>query len=183
MIFAKRHSRVSCRFFCPVVFSGGFTLIELLLVTVLMMVLAGLSVPNLSRNFSSFSFDQAGKHVGYLMRYAQSLAIVHQEDYQFCFSADRSRYWLEQEAESVVGGLAQENLDQEKKFEKLSGDKGREFSLPSGVSAEAEKACVRFYPDGTMDKAQMILTNADQKKIIISTQERRGQIDVFSPTQ
>lgn len=158
-------------------------MIEVLLVVTLMMALAGLSIPSLSKHFSSFSFDQTGKHISYLMRYGQSLAIVHQRDHQFCFSADRSRYWLEQEEDSVKEGLSPEGLDQEKKFEKLAGDRGKEFSLPSGVSVEAEKACVRFYPDGTMDKVRMALSGAGPKKVIISTQERRGQVDVFSSTE
>ncbi|MFA6378953.1 MAG: prepilin-type N-terminal cleavage/methylation domain-containing protein, partial [Candidatus Omnitrophota bacterium] len=77
---------------------SAFTLIELLLVVALMVVIAGLSIPNLPRHLSVFQLDQTTRHVSYLMRYAQSLAVVNQKEYRLCFSLDRLKYWLEEES-------------------------------------------------------------------------------------
>jgi prepilin-type N-terminal cleavage/methylation domain-containing protein len=161
---------------------SAFTMIELLLVVALLVVVAGLSIPNLSKQFSSIGLDQAAKHISYLMRYAQSMAIVHQKEYRLYFSSDRLQYWLEQELLPEEKDTVQEFSEQNRGFQKMTKEQGKVFSLPLGISLEMEKEFISFYPDGTIDRIKMALDNKDQKKMIISTQERRGQVDVFSPT-
>lgn len=159
----------------------AFTLIELLLVAVLLAVVAGLSVPNLSKLYSSFQFRAAARHISYLMRYAQSLAIIHQKEYRICFSADRAEYWLEEEA-GVKDPTALDRIDGEKNFQRIKGSKGHIFVLPNDLVLKIQNETLLFYPDATMDKAEIILSNSTEKEIIISTQERRGQIDIFTPS-
>ncbi len=163
----------------------AFTMIELLLVVALMVVMAGLAIPNFSKHFSSLGFDQTTKHVSYLMRYAQSLAIVHQKEYQICFSSDYAQYWLEEESLLQDTSAPQPVLkkDAGTGFQKVAGEKGRVFFVPSGISVEAEKTAIRFYPDGTIDRMRIIFKSANRKEIVVSTQERRGQIDVFSSAE
>ena len=158
----------------------GFSLIELLLVVVLMVTVAGLSIPNLPKQFSSMELSAAARQLSSLMRYAQSLAVVHQKEYRLCFSTESARYWLEQKAADDAAEDLDEALDGQERFEKLNGPRGKIFSFPRGISLDAEQDLVRFYPDGTMDRARIMLTNANKKTKIISTQERRGQVDVLS---
>ena len=160
----------------------AFTLIELLLVAVLLIVVAGFSIPNLAKAYSGVQFRAASRQISYLMRYAQSVAVIHQKEYRICFAQDRLNYWLEEEVKAE-GDEDQETLSTEKSFQKIKGEKGRVFSMTSGISLEVQNDNIVFYPDATIDKAEIILRNKDQKEIVISTQERRGQIDVFSPTE
>lgn len=164
----------------PLRAGAGFTLIELLLVAVLLAVVAGLSVPNLSKLYSTFQFRTAARHISYLMRYAQSLAIIHQKEYRLCFSVDRAEYWLEEEA-GVEDPAGVDRIDGEKNFQRIKGSKGRIFVLPKDLVLKIQNDTLLFYPDATMDKAEILLINSTQKEIIISTQERRGQIDIFTP--
>jgi len=162
---------------------SAFTLIELLLVAALMVVIAGLSIPNLPRHLSVFQLDQATRHTSYLMRYAQSLAVVNQKEYRLCFSLDRLKYWVEEESADKEAGILQGALDQEKRFQQVAGEKGKIFFVPRGIAVEVEQSSIGFYPDGTIDRAVVVFHNKNQKKKMISTQERRGQIDVFSPSE
>jgi Tfp pilus assembly protein FimT len=150
--------------------NSAFSLVELLLVVALMVVVAGLSLPQLPKHFSAFELDQTTRHLSYLMRYAQSLAVVHQKEYQLCFSTDRLSYWLEEEVEN-----------QDKSFQEIVGAQGKIFSAPKDIVVGAQQPLLHFYPDGTIDRARITLRNKSMKTKIISTQERRGQVDVFSP--
>ncbi|MCX5681505.1 MAG: hypothetical protein NT079_04420, partial [Candidatus Omnitrophica bacterium] len=62
-------------------------------------------------------------------------------------------------------------------------EKGRIFSIPQNILIETDTDSVSFYPDGTMDRVKIIFKNKNEREIMISTQERRGQIDVFSPVE
>jgi prepilin-type N-terminal cleavage/methylation domain-containing protein len=160
--------------FIPLLRAGvGFTLIELLLVAVLLGVAAGLSIPNLSKIYSKVQLKTTTRQISYLMRYAQSLAVIHQKKYQIHFSADRRTYWLEQEADASENG-------NEEAFKKIVGDKGRIFTMPQGIFLEAPADVIGFYPDASMDPAEIVVKNKEQKENVISTKERRGQIDVLS---
>lgn len=157
----------------------AFSLIELLLVAVLLLVVAGLSIPDLSRAYDTVQLRAASRNISYLMRYAQSLAVIHQKEYRICFRQNPIAYWLE---EAVADNSGTGMNGEEKRFERLKGAKGRIFSLPSGVTVDVLTPNIVFYPDATMDRAQVLVRGKNQKEIIISTQERRGQIDVFSPS-
>lgn len=160
----------------------AFTLIELLLVVSLMAVMAGLSLPNLPKYFSSIQLDQTTRHLSHLMRYGQSLAVIHQKEYRLCLSLNDLKYWLEEEVPEEARGQ-QKSASDEKSFRKITGEKGRVFSISPGLTIEAEDPDVNFYPDGSMDRVQIVIDAKNRKKMVISTQERRGQVDVLSMDQ
>ena len=160
----------------------AFTLIELLLVIVLMAIFAGVALPNLPKQISAIQIEQTAKNMSYLMCYVQSLAVVHQREYRFCFSSDHLKYWIE-EGPAETSGVPQASSDKDDRFQKIKGEKGKIFSVPSGIAADIENDVIGFYPDGSIDRIRIVLQNKDQKKIIISSQERRGQVDVFSPAE
>ena len=165
----------------PVKRVKAFTLVEILLVTILLAVAAGLSIPDLSRQYSNFQLSTTAKHISYLMRYAQSLAMIHQKEYRIHFSADRLSYGLEEEVGTEEGSVGVGSPEADKTFQRISGDKGRVFSIHQDILVETKNESLCFYPDGAMDRGEIVLRNKSQREIIISTKERRGQIDVLSP--
>jgi len=156
----------------------AFTIIELLLVVSLMVVMAGLSLPNLPRYFSSVKLDQTARHLSHLMRYGQSLAVIHQKEYRLHLSLSELKYWLEEE---VLEDAREhkKGADEEKDFQRMAGEKGRIFSIPTGLTIEAEDPDIDLYPDSSMDRAQIVMYGKNNKKMVVSTQQKRGQVDVF----
>jgi len=149
----------------------GFTLIELLLILVLLTVIIGLTVPNLSSTYNSLQLQRTAQDLGYLMQYAQSRAITKQSFTRLVFDDEHKTYWLEQEAEDWVE-------DEEGSFDRLSGRLGRNYRIPDGINIQAEEYVISFYPDGQIDKQRLSLCN-DQKCFTISTQEQRGKVFIF----
>ncbi len=162
-------------------FLQGFTLIELLLVVVFLGVLAGLSVPHLPKHYARIQLQQAADHIGYLMRYAQSAAIVGQKEYQVCFYSAEKTYILKEQ--NIVDEPDLKHRGTSENFSAVEGDKGQIFKLPNALSWEIPDSCVRFYPNGVIDKAIVFLTTGQGQSMVISTQEQRGRVNVFAPDQ
>ena len=71
----------------------GFTLVEILLVVMLIGLAAGLAVPNFSGSFSSLQLRETAENLGYLMRYAQSRAIIRRQPCRLEFNIDNTKPW------------------------------------------------------------------------------------------
>ena len=54
---------------------SGFSMVELMIVSVVMVVIAGLAVPNIFRTFQNYQLDAAGHSVASLLQQARMQAV------------------------------------------------------------------------------------------------------------
>lgn len=123
-------------------FSKGFTLIELTLVTLLVLILAGLSTPLFKKTFSDLSARSTAFSIAKLVNYAQETAVLERKNYRIVFDFEKGKYQLS------------EPIYSEKKIEykKVAGRFGRPFSLPQSLVLRGKKNSVIFYSDGHCDE-------------------------------
>jgi len=148
----------------------GFTLIEIIFVVVLLGIVAGLAFPNLSQGYYQFQLNQKADNLAYLMRYAQSRAVVEGKKHRLLFVLDEKKYWLEQKKDT--------DEEVEESYHRISGRLGRSFTLPQKMTATTDTETALFYPDGRMDKIQITVCHKDYCRTI-STKEVNGYVYVF----
>ncbi len=148
----------------------GFTLVEIILVVVLLGIVAGLAFPDLSRVYDQFQLNQKVDNLAYLMRYAQSRAVIEGEKQRMVFTSDKRKYWLEEKVN--------DNEGVEEKYHRISGRLGRSFTLPRRMTATVDGETALFYPDGTMDKIQITVCHKKYCRRV-STKKINGYVYVF----
>ncbi len=134
--------------------NSAFTLIELTLVTVIILVLAGLSIPLFKNTFSSLSAKDAAFNISKLANYAQEKAVIDRNNYSIIFDFNRRQYQLFEWKKS----------GEKPSYAAAGGRFGRAFSLPQGLyfydpksdltrkDGEEYKKQALFYPDGRSDE-------------------------------
>ncbi len=158
---------------CPLLCPRGFTLIEIMLVVLLLGIIAGLAVPNLGRTYYRILLNQTTQQMAYVMRYAQSRAIIKKDQHEMVIDTERNRYYLTQEKISDLSEYPSEPV-----FERISGRLGRNFEIPKTIQLQTADASIRFYPDGRIDKAVVSLCYQTQC-LKISTQQQSGYVNVL----
>ena len=148
-------------------------MMEVLIVIVLISVLAGLAIPSLNQTYYKILLDQSTNDLAYLMRYAQSRAIIQQRIVQWSFYSSRRSYSLQQESPQVS-----DDVSGEKKFSLIHGRLGRMFKIPNELNLTAKSPSIQFYPDGKIDKANFLLCRKD-RCLTISTKEQTGHVLVW----
>ena len=147
----------------------AFTLVEILLVVVLLGVLAGLAVPNFTKSFADLQLKDTTDNLAYLMRYAQSRAILRKNPQKITFNTERTAFWLLEKSSDDPGA----------DFERISGRMGRRFSVPREIAVECAGDDIVFSKNGKMDKARIYLKNQQDQYYTVSTQDQAGYIQVF----
>lgn len=150
----------------------SFTLIELLLVILLLGIVTGLAIPNLSQLYSNLQLKQTTVDISVLMRYAQSRAITQKRICRLNFDSQFSRYWITQATSNVDSEVL------EGSFQRIKGRWGRLFSIPKHITIESGKESVEFYPDGRIEKIRVYLSYK-KSHFTISTQEQMGRVRIF----
>ena len=89
------------------------------------------------------------------------------------FDLDKLQYWIVKENSPDTN---QSNL--EKTYERISGRFGRINNIPSKVTVDVEDN-VTFYPDGTIDKTRIYISNSKNRHYTVSTNEQIGYVHVF----
>lgn len=145
----------------------GFTLVELLLVLLIVAIAAGLTVPNFSKTYARIQLKKTAEDLAYLMRYAQSRAVVKNRPVRLTFDEEFSRYWLTE-------ATAEDNEE----FARISGRWGKTYPVSEKIEVFSDKLFVTFYPDGHMDR-QLIYVTREERTLTISTREQRGYVRVF----
>lgn len=156
----------------------AFTLIELLLVVLLLGVVVGFSLPNFSHAYERFQLSQSAEDLAYLIRYAQSRAIMKRTTLQLILDSVSQRYWLMQKEASDLKANSSKDV-----FKRIPGRWGHIVRLPEKISLKVEKADQRemkFYPDGKMDRIR-ISVSGTKEYFIVSTKEQSGSVYVFEP--
>ena len=150
----------------------GFTLIEILLVLVILGIIAGLSIPNLSRTYHTMLLNRATNDLASLIRYAQSRAIIQQQVFQLSLDSQMKQYFLKK---------ADMNSPDKKlpmHFFPVAGRLGRAFEIPQEIQILAQNSTIDFQPDGKIGKINWSLCDKDHC-LSISTKEQSGYVQVF----
>ena len=150
----------------------AFSLIELLFVVIILGIILGLAVPQFRNSFSSLILKDTADSLAHLMRYAQSRAILKNTTHGIFFQDDK-RYWLAEESSAAIMPGT---------FQRVPGNAGRTFDIPEELTMELQAEHINFYPDGTMDRMDVVLHHRKEKYITISTRLQRGIIDVIEGT-
>ena len=151
----------------------GFTFVEILLVVGLLGVVAAMSLPNLSQSFGQVQLRTAAGDVAYLLRYAQSRAIVTTHQFRMVFALDPLSYWLE-EAGAGGDGVA----DGEETYGRIKGRFGRTFLVPQGISLQADPSEIVLTPDGAITPVTVRVCQK-QKCLLVTTRLQKGQVHVI----
>lgn len=150
--------------------SSGFTLIELLFVTVIMLVIIGVSTPLFRKTYDNMQLDDVSRNVAKLMKYAHERAIIERLKYRIYFHLDSKQYQVEVERDP---------LNQEGVFQKVEGKFGRINRIPDELSIEASISEIIFYPDGSADEVSLYLSNKSGRVYTLNTVGTRGHVEIF----
>lgn len=146
---------------------GGFTLIEILLVTIILLVIAGMAIPNFSQSYKGMLLDSTLDTLRSTMLYAQSRAITHNRRTTLVFHPDNGQYWLEEDVAGEEGGRR-----------RIDGNLGRVKKISGELQASVPEK-LTFYPDGQADSEVLEFCHGSRCKGL-STADQRGRIISFS---
>ena len=146
----------------------GLTFVELILVAILILVVAGLSLPLFRRPFRNIQLKNTCQELVQLMRYAQAKSIAERRLYRINFDFEQGAFWPTEQREDVSGD----------KFKNIPGRWGKlnkapegiSIKAPEGISVDGESAFITFYPDGSSDKIKIEISNVAGKKFIVTAQ-------------
>lgn len=136
----------------------GFTLIELTLVTLLILILAGLSTPLFKKTLSDFSARNTSFSICKLINYAQEMAVLERVNYKIAFDFKKGRYQLLELSSTAKPPV----------YNKVTGRFGKLFKMPQGLSLSGSKPGVIFYPDGHCDEISVnVLTKLGGYSVMV----------------
>ena len=153
--------------------SKAFTLIEIILVSLVLIVIAGLSLPNFAKTYLGLELKQTTKDVVYLMRYAQSRAVTKGKQMQAEFAPDLKSYWINELS-------SREESESEEQFNRISGRFGKVYHIPDSVELASDFQKVHFYEDGSIEKVRVYLCLKGKDRCqTVSTKEQRAAVKVY----
>lgn len=154
----------------------GFTLIELLVVIFILGMILAVFVPVSIKSFRSIQLTDAVKNITSQMRYLQNKAILEKTTYSLDFDVKNSCYWAGvKEEDSEKFKEVKDSLLSKKKLE--NNLKIESLVVKQEGFLDEEKSSICFYPDGSIDEAEIILVNSWNEKLVIKTGVS-GRIDV-----
>ena len=146
---------------------GGFTLLELLVVMLIVMVLAGIAIPQYRRTFRNLQLQVFASDVATLLTYANRRAVARGEVLRVHFDVAGRRYWL----------VSAQDASPEAKFERVSGKFGRVSSVPGSISVSSGTPDVTFYPDGRADRFEILISEDGRPGYRVAT-DRTGRVSL-----
>jgi prepilin-type N-terminal cleavage/methylation domain-containing protein len=134
---------------------AGFTFIELMVVMSLIAVLTAAVVPLYGAAMNSLRTRNVKNALVGVIQYTQQQAVVESREYRVCFHEEQKVFWVVQWVETV---------GDEKKFEAVAEDWGRERELPHDLEfkklpkqkdRKLKASYLAFYPNGSSDQAEI----------------------------
>lgn len=142
--------------------SSGFTLIEIILVVVIILIVAGVSIPKLSGSFGSTRMKDAVRSTIRVARYARSMAILEQADCTLTFAANRIMLT------TTNATLAARRLPADIKI--------TNFENLADKNIEGKK--VLFYSSGMNDGFELTLSDDKNRRHTITCNAITGKVTV-----
>lgn len=125
--------------------NAAFTLIELVLVTAIILIIIGLSIPLFKRTFSDLTIKDLAFNISKLTYYAREKAILQKKNFKISFDFPSGRYRL----------LEMDNSIEPPVYKKSADKYGKGYTLPKGMLFKGPKNEIIFYPDGRCDDADI----------------------------
>lgn len=142
------------------VFLTGYTFIEVFIVIIIIGILVGISLPNLKRSFNELQINSFTRQLQGFMNYLHERSIVEGKIIYLDIDKENKEYWAKiKEAEGRL----------------------KTYPIPQGIDIELNKKVdsenkeIIFYPDGTIDKVTVRISNRD-KQIILTTEGSFGKV-------
>lgn len=152
---------------------SGLTLIELTLVTLLVLILIGLSTPIFKKTFSDLSARDASFSISKLINYAQEMAVLERKNYKIAFDFKNGKYQLLEAVSSAKPPV----------YKKAAGRFGKPFGLPQGLGLSGDKNGFIFYPDGHCDEIRVnVSTKGGGYSVIVKRFGNTVEIKPFDPS-
>ncbi len=140
----------------------GFTFLELLFVVIILGILLGVSLPQFKKSYQAFQFDAFTGQFAGLFNYLRQRSMVESKIIHLEFDNEKKEYWS--------------YFDQ-------SEARLKTYPIPDGVTLEADKDEVLFYPDGNIDKITINIVSPDHKEVSLTTEGVWGGVKVNKAAQ
>jgi len=144
---------------------GGFTLIELILVTLIIVILVGISTPLFRRTYHDLQLNETAYNIARFMSYARAKAISERINTRVNFDFEIGKYWLTQASDP-------ERPDQ---YGHIKGRLGRFHSAPTGISLSGQASLLEFYPNGRSADFKLIIEGRGDEERIIEVKGQTGE--------
>lgn len=146
----------------------GFTLLELLVVVVIIVSVTAIAYPSLSRSSTSLHLRTAGRDILNTFRYAREKAVTEQSGMQVACDKEKQELTLSDSAGKIVRNYP---LPQDVKI----------FRLALGNNEILDNALiVRFLPNGSSERAQVILRSTSGAQLRIINDPLSGGVRINS---
>jgi Tfp pilus assembly protein FimT len=142
--------------------SRGFTLLELVFVAAILIIVSALAVPRFGKTFDLLRLQNFISDTVSFARYAQAKAITDGKVYRLVFDLEKKTLKIESDTGAEEG--------------KWGVEKGK--LIPDYVKVELQdgKVDIKFYPDGTADKATVMVSVPSGKSYTILTEPATGYV-------
>lgn len=143
---------------------AGLSLLELLVVVVIVGSLLALTMPRARTTFDNLRFDNFCQNLVSRMIYLEERASVEQKSYLIDFKLDNDII--------IIGAVEEESQN----YTSVKGALGRKIVIPQGVEIEIGESKILFFPDGSID-GENIVISSKQNKTTIYIKESIGRIE------
>ena len=172
-------------------FARGFTLLELMVVLTLIAIMSAMIIPEMKGTYEDALLRASSRELISVLNLASSRAVAVNQIHRVRLDRDQGRYVIEHcvrergaqtEFIPVRDALGNEAaLDSRIQIDILNpeseSDLPGEAADPAEESDQAEQsASIRFYPDGTADARQIVLTDRDGVQAVFRTNPATGRV-------
>lgn len=131
----------------------GFTLIELIIIIVIVGILAGVTLPQMRAGLRAWALESFSRSFQSTLNFLTQQAVA--EGKVLCLHIDNEHktYWA-----AYVGNETHVR----------TASIGRDLTINVTTAEEAQGVC--FYPDGSVDKADIVIYTSDNQTIALTSQ-------------